>query len=387
MKKISQRLILCIIVVIILLIVGYFVFSQSQKLNTEYQGIVTSSNKESYDFSEQAYTYLQTLGTDYTNRNLFPEDGEETTHDEAKDWIISQLKSAGYTENQITEDTFTAELNEETAQGTNIVVTLGDASATKQIIIGAHYDGDGVGDNASGVAILLAEATGLVNESLENHKIVFIFFDGEEDGELGSEHYVDAMTKQEKKATEYMINIDSIAFGDYCNVYSGESVNYLVTQTVVRKEPYELAMNAADALGITTYRTEDLDGYYATNGSGPDISSYALYTNPWTIKNPAPMNFEYMSPSTGGWGDSAPFSDVGIPYLYLEATNWYAKGDGGEYAYTGYFDTGDASLGENGMFMNTEYDTLENLETYFPGRVMEHFHVYSQLLSALLLNE
>ena len=384
MKKNAKKIVAVILVVILVLGVGIAIYNNTHKLSTKYNGIVTEQNKDSYDFAQQAYDYLQILGTNYTNRNLFVDNNEENQHEDAKNWIIQELKNAGYTETQIKEDTFDASYGDYSATGTNIVVTLGDESVSKQIIIGAHYDGDGVGDNASGVALLLAQATGLVNQEISGKKIVFIFFDGEEDGELGSSHYVDNMTSKEIKNTEYMINIDSIAFGDYCNIYSGESVDYILWQTVKNKEPYELAMNAAESIGIKTYRTEDLDGYYATNGEGPAIEENTLYTNPWTIKNQSPANFNYISPSTGGWGDHASFSDVGIPYLYLEATNWYSQGDGGENAYTGYFDTGDLSIGEYGMFMNTEYDTLENLENYFPGRALQHFHVYSQLLSALL---
>ena len=38
------------------------------------------------------------------------------------------------------------------------------------------------------------------------------------------------------------------------------------------------------------------------------------------------------------------------------------------------------------MFMNTEFDTLENLNDFFPGRSLAHFNVYSPLLCALVLN-
>jgi hypothetical protein len=80
------------------------------------------------------------------------------------------------------------------------------------------------------------------------------------------------------------------------------------------------------------------------------------------------------------------FSDVGIPYIYFEATNWYTDGDGGEGAYNGYFDTQETDIGEYGMFMNTEYDTLENLNKYFPGRVKQHFELYGPLMESLVLH-
>jgi hypothetical protein len=145
-------------------------------------------------------------------------------------------------------------------------------------------------------------------------------------------------------------------------------------------------MDRAEQLGFQTYRTEELDGYYEAYQTGPEPEADTLYTNPWTKKHPSPENFDYPSPTTGGWGDSAPFSDKGITYIYFEATNWYTDGDGGELAYTGYFDTAEKEIGNNGMFMNTEYDNLENLEKYFSGRAQEHFALYGPLMASLVLH-
>ena len=123
--------------------------------------------------------------------------------------------------------------------------------------------------------------------------------------------------------------------------------------------------DVAAKLGIKTYFTKELDGYFAENGKGPDMEKDTLYTNPWTSNNPSPLNFKYESPSTGLWSDHAPFAAVGINYLYFEASNWFSEGDGGDEAYTGYFETYDKSQGYFGKFMNTEFDTMENMEKYF----------------------
>ena len=40
---------------------------------------------------------------------------------------------------------------------------------------------------------------------------------------------------------------------------------------------------------------------------------------------------------------------------------------------------------EEGQIMNTEFDTLETMQKYFPDRAEKHFRLYSPLLSALLL--
>ena len=106
----------------------------------------------------------------------------------------------------------------------------------------------------------------------------------------------------------------------------------------------------AEELGIKTCRTEDLNGYYAKYGHGPTVEENTIYTNPWTFENPSPVNF----------GDP-------------------------ELDYSGFYETADTNIGDSGMFMNTKYDTLENLEKYFPGRAQEHFKIFSPLLCKLIL--
>ena len=340
---------------------------------------------KTYDFSEQAQAYMEYMGTNLTNRNAVPEGTEVpegNTHQETVDWILSELKNAGYTDEDIT-----CEVESVTTPWgmtipvQNIIVKVTGADPAKQIIIGAHYDGDGVGDNASGAALLLANCCGLKNE-VPACNVQYVFFDAEEMGLVGASHHAASLTEEEAASTLFMLNMDSLAFGDYANIYGGvQNEDGTVTET----SAYDLAVEKAKALGINVMTTADLDGYYAANGAGPEIAENTLYTNPWTPANPAPANGDYFSPATGDWSDHADYKYLGIPYVYFEATNWYAAGDGGEDAYTGYFETTDTTLGYDGMFMNTEFDTLENLNSFFPGRSLAHFQVFSPLLSALIL--
>jgi len=75
----------------------------------------------------------------------------------------------------------------------NVVARHGDAE--KYIVVGAHYDGQGKGmpsasDNAAGVAVLLDLARDLKGARLPA-SLVMIAFDDEEQGLVGSRHYVD----------------------------------------------------------------------------------------------------------------------------------------------------------------------------------------------------
>lgn len=236
--------------------------------------------------------------------------------------------------------------------GSNIVVTK-QGKSDKQIIVGAHYDGDGTGDNGSGISLGLITAMKLFNVETE-YTIKFIFFDAEEYGLIGSTAYANDMTQEEIDNTLYMINMDSLVCGDYCYLYGGE--HNKEAATVTKTEAYDNAMTVADELGLE------------------------FKSNPWTYENPAPGydTPDYAAPSTGDWSDHVGFKNVGIKYLYFEATNWDIPGPYAEY--DGY---GETYL--VGMLMNTENDYLSYIESYFPGRILSHLTQFSTLLNALVM--
>ena len=98
------------------------------------------------------------------------------------DYLIEQFSSIG----------LEAEFQEIDVETRNVIGRLG--TAARHIIIGAHYDGQGRGfpsasDNAAGVAVMLKLARELSDVDLEV-SLVFIAFDKEESGLIGSRHYV-----------------------------------------------------------------------------------------------------------------------------------------------------------------------------------------------------
>lgn len=326
-----------------------------------------SKPSERNNFAESAEKYMEYIGNNFVGTDR----KKDEVKAELKDYIISELINAGYDESQI----------EVTGIG-NIVLSVSGADTSKQIIVGGHYDGEGVGDNGSGVALILATAVGLVNKTTA-YNVKYIFFDKEELGLVGSKTYADHMKSKEIESTLFMVNIDAIAFGDYANIYGGTYDEE--TGTVTGTEYYDKAMEYAEGMGFHVYLTEDLDGYFAEHGEGPALDPIGLFTNPWTAENPAPRNMMTVSPTLDAVSDHAYFAEYGIPYICFEAANWYAEGGLEMFSYTGYYETTDKSLGWDGMFMNTEYDTLENLEECFPGRALEHFNIFSPLLSKLLM--
>ena len=346
-----------------------------------------------YDFTDKAMEYLNCIGKDFTDR-----DEDDSMRDAFIDWLVAELKACGYADSQIEEQPFEGEnlFTGDAVQGRNIIVTL-PGQREGQIIVGAHFDGTGLGDNGSGTALLLATAVGLVDVRPQ-FTIKFIFFDCEEAGMIGSRYYAEQMSEGDIGSTIYMVNLDALAFGDFCNIYGGlygddydspfiELVEGEALPEPEQLEGYDFATDIAEALGFKVYRTDDLDGYYEKNGDGMEVEDGAFFTNPWTNAHPAPMNMLAPSPATYGGSDHAPFAVRGIPYIYFEATNWWAKGSDDYFSYYGYIETYDAGIGDGGQFMNRDCDTLENLNELFPGRAEQHYRMYSPLLSAMLLVE
>jgi hypothetical protein len=97
----------------------------------------------------------------------------------------------------------------------NVVCTL-PGEIPEQIIIGAHFDkvfeGEGVIDNWSGAALLVSLYQSL-KQSPRKHTLVFIGFSAEEEGLIGSRHYVKKLTKERRAAIRAMVNMDTLALG------------------------------------------------------------------------------------------------------------------------------------------------------------------------------
>ena len=359
------------------------------------------------DFSEMAQAYMEYIDTNLPRRLW-----SNPYHMRAANFIRTELINAGYSEDQIILQEVRVEPGRSKSSiyrvGYNVILKVpGTGSdAQKAIVVGAHYDGpdtasdtqrsmvdgadcdaSGLGDNGSGMALLLAEAVCLADRELPM-TVYYVFFDCAEYGLCGSEAFVNQLSDEELDSIQYMINIDAIAFGDYCNIYSGAQDPE--TGDVSQTEIYSYACSLASDLGFNVYDTEYLDGYFAEHGSGPALDPNGIFTNPWTKANPAPEDtvpdsLHAYSPSTVSRSDQIAFMKAGIPYVYFESSNWYVQDpDRPDRSYTGYSDVGDISLGINGRIMNTYCDNLSYLNRHFPGRSMEHFHLYSPLLTMLI---
>lgn len=220
------------------------------------------------------------------------------------------------------------------------VMAVKPGASPMEIIVGAHYDsievGKGADDNATGVAVILEVAERLRDQNTP-YTIRFLLFGAEEVGLQGSTYYVDHMIDEQIQNTVAMINLDSVTAGDIAYIYGDAGEKGMIR---------DWALNFA--------KEHDL----------------ALQTQ--LGENP-----EYPSGTTGDWSDHAPFKEAGIPYAYLEATNW-TLGDKDGYTQVGQ------EYGENGEIWHTEYDTLEYINSNFPGRMQERLNLFVTVLEAIL---
>lgn len=147
--------------------------------------------------------------------------------------------------------------------GFNVVGKLNKSGSGKQIIIGAHYDskGQGANDNAAGVAALLMIAKEFAaKQSSLPCNVVFVLFDAEERGLIGSQQYANAMTAEERDNTLVMFNLDSIASGDnlylWCENKHTDLADLIIDkskQTITEKPYAKGTFNIFDSFGYGYY--------------------------------------------------------------------------------------------------------------------------------------
>jgi len=255
----------------------------------------------------------------------------------AADYIAQQFGSLGLTAEK-QPFSYAPEDGGEPVRSANVVATL-PGKSSRVLYVGAHYDsvrlGRGADDNASGIGVML-EAAKAVRQAKEQapYTIKFIAFGAEEDGLAGSREYVAGMSPEEIDGAVAMINLDSLAVGDRMYVYGNHGTDGFVR---------ELGLAIADRLKLNV---------------GTQTGLHPVYPAGTTIDASDHVAFKY----------------AGIPYGYLEATNWTLG------AKDGYTQTE-----KDGEVWHTEKDTLDYVAANYPGRIEERLRTFTMLLTRMLL--
>ncbi|MFD9036529.1 M28 family metallopeptidase [Streptomyces sp. NPDC059567] len=111
----------------------------------------------------------------------------------------------------------------------NVIAETKGGNAANTVMLGSHLDsvtaGPGINDNGSGSAGLLQAALELAeSKDKVRNKVRFAWWSAEENGLLGSEHYVANMSELDKKEVKLYLNFDMIASPNYgLFVYDGDN--------------------------------------------------------------------------------------------------------------------------------------------------------------------
>jgi len=153
------------------------------------------------------------------------------------------------------------------------IIAVKQGESAKQLVVGAHYDsaaaGQGYADNATGIGLLL-ETAARIKRQVTPYTVVFVAFGAEEQGEVGSLHYVSRLRPVERKAILGMINLDAPAGGPEINVTSAPSGPTWLRDDVLaaaQSQGLELASGPADdGLPAGVARTPGDDDPFAALG-------------------------------------------------------------------------------------------------------------------------
>ncbi|MGN1066944.1 MAG: M28 family metallopeptidase [Candidatus Fimimonas sp.] len=214
-------------------------------------GVAVAEVETDYKNSE-AYAFLKEFVTACPNRK--GADGERV----AADWLAQKFSEVlGY---DVTPTPFGSG---NTIYGYNVEGVLKSSEQTdKQIIIGAHLDsvGEGANDNASGITAMFLAMKRLANESLP-FNVVFVAFGGEEQGFLGSKHFVDNMTSVARNNTLVMFNLESIGGGDnlyvFCENKQTDLADLILKNAAgtLFEKPHAVGVFPLDLFGYGYYET------------------------------------------------------------------------------------------------------------------------------------
>lgn len=296
------------------------------------------------EYGDNAYSFMKQLQSNYPYRQVNSSNGMLSG---AEEWLKAQIVTMGY-EYMAQPFTMISSDGVTPCYGENLIFSKQGAS-DRVIVVGAHYDcveqTFGTDDNASGVGVLL-ELASIYSTKESPYTIRFILFSAEEPGCLGSQYYVDNLSQEELDRIACMINIDTIAAGDNMYLYGGTVDD---SGSIVQDWAVYQAQSAADLLGI------DMSFH-------PDV------------------NDSFPTPTKATASDQMPFANVGIPYIYCEASNWNGE------PYTNFYQTSNSAVDGGTIMHKAEYDNLTFIENTFGTRAYEHLQAYAKLLDYLLEN-
>ncbi|MCF7220540.1 M28 family metallopeptidase [Marilutibacter chinensis] len=138
--------------------------------------------------------------------------------------------------------------------GRNLLATVSGTADAPLLLLGAHYDkvdvGDGVTDNASGSAVVLALAQRFRERPLAHHRVAVAFWDLEERGLLGSRAYIE----QDSEQPALYVNFDVFGWGDTLWMMSPDPASPMTDASRAAADAARLAFAPGEQYPPTDHR-------------------------------------------------------------------------------------------------------------------------------------
>ncbi len=115
-----------------------------------------------------------------------------------------------------------------TTATSNVLADTPGGRSDRVVVVGGHLDsvqeGPGINDNGSGISATLETALQMARLGIQPvNKVRFAFWGGEEDGLIGSQHYVDTLPKKALKSIMLNLNFDMVGSPNFVRfVYDGD---------------------------------------------------------------------------------------------------------------------------------------------------------------------
>ncbi len=136
---------------------------------------------------------------------------------------LVELANQGELKLRIATDTLSEERT-----ASNVIAETRRGRDGNVVMAGAHLDGvtsgPGINDNGSGLATVLTIAEQIKRVPKLKNKVRFAFWGAEEEGLLGSQHYVDQLSKEQRDRIALYLNFDMVGSANYVRfVYDGDN--------------------------------------------------------------------------------------------------------------------------------------------------------------------
>ena len=120
-----------------------------------------------------------------------------------------------------------ADVHVEQRTTSNVIADSPTGRADRVVMVGAHLDsvdeGPGINDNGSGSAAILETAVQLAEWGDTRNAVRFAFWGAEESGLIGSQFWVDSLTRQQRNDVELYLNFDMVGSPNFVRfVYDGD---------------------------------------------------------------------------------------------------------------------------------------------------------------------